>query len=262
MNTKFRLYIDEVGHSDLGKSLKPENKYLSLTGVAIDLKYVDDFLHPQMEDLKRKYFEYHADEPIILHRKEILNKKPPFQNLRSVSIEDSFNSELISLLDNWEYTVFTILIDKSEQKDRYKIWQFEPYHYCLRILLERFVLWLEEKDSCGDVLAESRGGKADLRLKDSFNRLFHSGTEYITTERFQARLTSCQLKVKPKANNIAGLQLADLLAYPSHRYVLAYYAKKALEDNFSRKIVEILIREKYNRRKDGRIEGYGIKLLP
>lgn len=39
-------------------------------------------------------------------------------------------------------------------------------------------------------------------------------------ERFQKRLTSRQLKVKTKANNISGLQLADLLAHPSRNEML------------------------------------------
>lgn len=72
---KHRLYIDEIGNPDLGSSKDPNHRYLSLTGIVINLKTVDEVVHPQLEALKRKYFQYHADDPVILHRKEILNKK-------------------------------------------------------------------------------------------------------------------------------------------------------------------------------------------
>jgi pantoate kinase len=75
-------------------------------------------------------------------------------------------------------------------------------------------------NSQGDVMAESRGGKEDMRLKSSFARLCIDGTDYVSPEQFQEALTSKQLKVKPKANNISGLQLADLVAHPSRNEIL------------------------------------------
>jgi hypothetical protein len=70
-------------------------------------------------------------------------------------------------------------------------------------------------------MAESRGGKEDLRLKKSFERLCQQGTEYVGPEQFQEWLTSKQLKVKTKANNIAGLQLVDLPAHSSRHEILS-----------------------------------------
>ena len=50
--SKFRMYIDEVGNSDLGSSDDPNHRFLSLTGVVVDLRYVSEVLYPQMEDLR------------------------------------------------------------------------------------------------------------------------------------------------------------------------------------------------------------------
>jgi len=69
-------------------------------------------------------------------------------------------------------------------------------------------------------MAESRDGKEDRRLKKSFFRLWNEGTEYMNPERFHVVFTSKRLKVKPKANNISGLQLADLIAHPSRNEIL------------------------------------------
>jgi hypothetical protein len=79
------------------------------------------------------------------------------------------------------------------------------------------------------------------------------------------------LKVKPKANNIAGLQLADLVAHPSFRVALARRAGQALTSNFGGKIGQILLESKYHRSRtywiagahpSNTIEGWGIKWLP
>ena len=111
----------------------------------------------------------------------------------------------------------------------------------MAILLERFLFFLEQKGMVGDVIAESRGGKEDRRLKDSFSRLWQEGTQYVSPERFQAAFTSRQLKVKPKSNNISGLQLADLIAHPSRNEILFEnnLQEKPLAP-FAKKIVTIL----------------------
>jgi hypothetical protein len=68
--------------------------------------------------------------------------------------------------------------------------------------------------------------------------------------------------VKPKANNISGLQLADLIAHPSYRCALAERLEEPLPDCFGARIGRILRESKYLRSQSGRIAGYGIKWLP
>jgi hypothetical protein len=53
-------------------------------------------------------------------------------------------------------------------------------------------------------MAESRGGKEDRRLKAAYERLWEQGTDFVPPDQFQRALTSKQLKMKTKANNIAG----------------------------------------------------------
>lgn len=259
---KYRLYVDEVGNSDIGASQDPSHRYLSLTGVILELGYVDTTVFPAVEALKRKYFGSHPDEPVILHRRELVNRKPPFESLREPAIEQGFNRDLLDLLQSMDYTVITVVLDKLEHRQRYQVWRFDPYHYCLTVLVERYVLWLQMKNTLGDVMAESRGGKEDLRLKDSFERVYSKGSDFMSPDVFTAYLTSRQLKVKPKSNNIAGLQLADLIAHPSFRATLARKEKKALPKNFGGKIAGILESGKYHRSPSGQIDGWGRKWLP
>ncbi len=253
------MYIDEVGNPDLFSSDNPNHRFLSLTGVVIELGYVGLTVHPEMEALKRRFFGAHPDDPIILHRKEIVNAKPPFQSLLDTEVRREFDDELLRLLASWDYTVITVCIDKKRHREKYKTWQYDPYHYGLEMLLERFVFFLNRRSAKGDVLAESRGGKEDRRLKDSFARLWDRGSDYVDHKQFEEALTSKELKVKPKANNIAGLQLTDLVAHPSRNEILH---DNGLFDKefppFARSVIAILA-TKYDQR-DGRV--FGKKLLP
>lgn len=244
---KFRLYVDEVGNPDLESSDNPNHRFLSLTGIILDLAHVQDVVHPQMEALKTKYFRSHPDDPVIFHRKEMVNAKPPFESLGDPDIRDQFNEELLGYMRNWEYTVLTVCLDKKSHKETYTTWRYDPYHYCLAVLLERYSFFLNRLGTVGDVMAESRGGKEDRRLKGSFHRLREKGTEYRTPEEFQKVLTSWQLKVKSKSNNVSGLQLADLIAHPSRNEILLEqgFLERELAP-FSKRIVEVL-QGKYDR---------------
>jgi len=145
-----------------------------------------------MESLKSKYFLSHPDDPVIFHRKEMINARRPFEVLGNDKVRRNFDEELLELLASWEYTVITVCIDKKKHKETYLTWRFEPYHYCLALLLERFVFFLDQNGGKGDVMAESRGGKEDKKLKNSFEKLWENGTDYVDPTRFQKALTSKQ----------------------------------------------------------------------
>lgn len=217
---KYRIYIDEVGNSDLASSDDPNHRFFSLTGVIISVNHVQQAVQPQMEALKQRYFGSHPDEPVVLHRKDMLNARPPFQALQDPEVRLRFDDELLSLLANWEYTVISVCLDKKKHKETYTVWRYDPYHYCLAVLVERFVFFLNRHSQRGDAMAESRGGIEDRRLKAAYERLWKQRTDFVSPDQFQRALTSKQLKMKTKANNIAGLQLADLIAHPSRNEIL------------------------------------------
>lgn len=263
MTTKYRLYIDETGNSDLGSSADINHRYLSLTGVAFKLSDIETHVHSDIERLKIDFFGSHPDEPIILHRKELINRRPPFSALIDPDNENLFNSRLVKLLRSWEYSVITVTIDKFDHNTQYTTWKYDPYHYCLKVMMERFVLYLKSlNNAVGDIMIESRGGKEDMRLKKSFNKVWEEGSDFIDKEILHNFLTSKELKVKPKSANITGLQVADLLAHPAFKSSLCRHNHEALPNNFGGKIAKLLEEIKFYRSKSGTIEGYGRKWLP
>lgn len=154
----------------------------------------------------------------------------------------------------WDYTVITVCLDKKHIVETYGSWRRDPYHYCMAILLERFNFWLRRRGIQGDVMAESRGGKEDKRLKESLKNLWANGREYVNPEQFQSSLSSREIKIRPKTANVAGLQLADLIAHPSRSEILAEQCLLGREiPPFAREIIEIL-KVKYDQ-GGGRIFG-------
>lgn len=217
---KCRLYIDEVGNHDLASADNDNERFLSLTGVLISLDHVKDIIHPEIEQLKTKYFSrHHPDTPLFLHRKELINAKYPFDELKDPEKKTAFDADLLSHLSNWRYRVFTVCIDKRTHRDGYT-WPVPPYQYCFNVLLEKACLYLSKKGLRADVMVEAREKKSDRPLKESFQNLFQNGTDYCHRDKYCDSLTSRELKLKPKTMNIAGLQLVDLIAHTSRNEIL------------------------------------------
>lgn len=120
---------------------------------------------------------------------------------------------------------------------------------------------LEGNHSRGDVMIEARDKDKDRALKGAFREIFIHGTSYIPSKRFQSVLTSKEIKIKPKEANIYGLQLADIVAYPSYAGIKNQHLKQEVPDNFGGLIFEIMNDEKYYR-VSNRIWGLGKNWLP
>lgn len=119
-----------------------------------------------------------------------------------------------------------------------------------------------------DTMNESRTRKEiiDAKLNQAGwdiadrTQVVEAGSEYISSDRISSALTSVELKVKPKINNIAGLQLADLVAHSSRREILLENGRIERTGNreFGDRIIEIL-QKKYDTDRE-RI--FGKKMLP
>lgn len=68
-------------------------------------------------------------------------------------------------------------------------------------------------------MAEARGKQEDKSLELAFLRILSCGTRYFEADDFKA--LRCPLVFRSKRDNIAGIQVADLCAYPCARRILA-----------------------------------------
>jgi hypothetical protein len=259
-----RLFVDEVGNADLKSASHDENaRYLSVTGIFTFRHWHDGTIQPAIELLKTDFLGHSQDTPIILHRREILQRTGVFAPLRDDETRRAFDVRVLEMIKQLRYLVITVTIDKAEHLERYRVWRFDPYHYCMQCLVERYVQWLERHDWTGDVVVEARFKKVDKRLKASFSHIWAFGTDYVTASTVQARLTSRELKLFTKRENCAGLQLCDLIAHPSFRAMRSRREGNPVPDDFGGKINDILEAEKLARHPQTQeINGWGRKWLP
>lgn len=256
-----RLFIDEVGNDDINH---PAEQYLSLTGIMCNSDGHNTRIKPEIEAAKTKFFGHNPPQnTIILHRRELVRHEKPFEALQDVGINDDWEKTVLGLVGNLPYTAITVMIDKHEHKDRYKVWLHNPYHYCMRALIERYVMQLKEDKERVDVVAEPRFKGGDKALKKAFQYIWNNGTGNVSPQEVQAHLTSKELKFSAKAANVVGLQLVELIAHASHHGTKSENTNNPMKADFGKQIYDLLVANRYRRNpKNSQIKGWGQKWLP
>ncbi|NMB65159.1 MAG: DUF3800 domain-containing protein, partial [Spirochaetes bacterium] len=249
----YRIYIDEVGNDGMKreKIIFPNDRYLSLTGVILENNYYKNIFYPRLFEFKSTYIPGYPDDPLgtsyCLHRKDILHRQNGFEFLNNDEARAKFDDDLLSIVMETDFTAISVVIDKLAHLDTYHSFQKHPYYYCLAIIVERYVRFLEKIEAKGDVMIEARNKNKDRELKNNFEEFFRNGTEFISSTRIQKIFTSKTIKIKPKTKNIYGLQLADVVAYPSYVGMKSQKLKTDAPANYGGKIFKILSDEKYYR---------------
>ncbi len=226
----------------------------------MDESYASAEFTARLNEVKSNTF---GRSDFALHRRELLNPvNDPYIALKQPGKRAGFDTALIELIQDATYTVITIIIDKKLHKQTYAVWRFHPYHYCMTVLLERYVLHLRGIGGTGDVMVESREKVDNIRLSKAYRYFYKKGTANVTPQLIKKHLSSSEIKIKRKADNIAGLQLADLIANPSCRELICARLNQPMTADFSKKVVAILYTSKYRRNWLGKVPGWGTKWLP
>jgi len=256
-----RLFIDEVGNDDIDH---PAEQYLSLTGILCKSRGHNNRIKPLIEAAKATFFGHNPPQKmVILHRKELVRHEPPFEALQDSVVNAKWEETVLDLVSSLPYLAITVMIDKHEHRDRYKVWHFNPYHYCMTALIERYVMWLKRNRETGDVVVEPRFKAVDRALKNAFRHIWNNGTGNVSAREIQDHLTSKELKFAAKTANVCGLQLVELIAHASHHGTKAEYTGVVMKANFGKQIYDVLREKKYCRNpKNSVIKGWGQKWLP
>lgn len=262
-NKRFRLYFDETGNGDLHAADKsPNERYLSITGIVIRQDHHDVYVTRRLSALKSDLFGHTTESPVILHRREIVRREGVFAILKNSQIRQEFDSRLGSIVSECIASAFTISMDKLEHRQKYLVWQYSPYHYLMECLVERFVMWLERRGAKGDIIGEARNKPHDQKLRQAYHLLHRRGNAFINEAKFQEHLTSAELRLLPKDADVAGLQIADILAHPAHRFLKFTQLQETQPDDFGTFLARILERKIYDRNESGKVVGFGTKWLP
>lgn len=245
--TKYRLYIDEVGSPDTSRkaNYRFENVYFGLCGIVIS--------ETEQEKLRNHFYELKnivvKDKDLIqtvsIHRKEILDKRSHFSALQDTEIENIFNQKLLAIFKDVDFEIIFCAIDKHDHNATYNN-PAHPYNYMFDIMLEKYVIFLEEKNAKGDIMIEGRGKKENTIMDTRMSNLSEHGIltagRQLKVERLKNTLTSKHIKFVEKKDCVAGVELADLLAMPCLFHVLSGKKLKDFKkETFNYKIMDIIL---------------------
>ena len=259
----YRMYIDESG-TNSSKNYEGMNKYLTLAGVIIKKEDYLLITH-ELNLLKNKIFNFDLDtKNIILHKEDIYKAKNGFEFLRDPEKRKFFDEQLLNFLNKIPFTIIAVTINKTTRCKRYGPYICDHYEITLETLLKRYVMFLDGNNSFGDVLIEARDKGQDKAIRKRYRSIYYYGTKKrkniidMPADRFQKRLSSNEIKLKPKRDNITGLQIADVIVSPMRNYILNKYENIEHKKSYSLKIFNA-IKNKIRTNKRGTIiEGYGI----
>lgn len=133
---------------------------------------------------------------------------------------------------------------------------------CLSALLSCYCGFLNFTHCTGKVTAEKVGRREEKALGDAYQLIYNNGTPILSVAEVRQALTSKKLHIKPKSQNIAGLQIADLFAYPVTQEILQENNRSVPSISDFNKLILAATSAKYNmKQKHNRLYCYGKFLI-
>lgn len=229
----YYLFLDECGDQNLS-NLNPDFPLFTLCGIILSANEYE-VLSKKIVQLKKSIW---GDRKIILHSRDIRKCQKGFELLFDLDLKKTFYESINVILGESNYTIVSCSIRKGPYIRRYGKLS-DVYAISLSYIIERTVFFLDGiRKSANEpialrVIAEKRGTKEDQSLLHYFNKLEVDGTYFVTRKRIKEYFKSFQFK--KKSDDIIGLQIADLIAYPITRYVMDENAVNLAFDVFKDK---------------------------
>ena len=174
-------------------------------------------MEEKITTLKKKYW---GDKTVILHSRDIRKCDKEFKILFDLDIKKKFYEDLDAILGEKDaYTSVSCSILKEPYIRQFGRFN-NIYGQSLSFLIDRSIFFLDDVSNNADmhIMAEMRGKQQDQNLLNYYNKLRDTGTHWIKPERLQSHIR--KFDFLSKRQNVTGLQLADLIAYPITQYIL------------------------------------------
>ena len=215
MAEKYYLFLDECGDQNLA-NFDPSFPIFTLCGIVLSEEQLQ-ILSSQINDLKKDFW---GDKKIILHSRDIRKCQNGFEIFFNLETKQSFYERVNEILGQNIYTIICCAILKEPYIRQYGKLN-DVYGQSLSFIMERTVFYLDGVKRSNielTTIIEKRGKKEDSSLLAYYNSLIDRGTYWVTADRIKSYFKNFQMKAKQ--DNIIGLQVADLIAYPITRYIL------------------------------------------
>jgi len=245
---KYQFFLDETGDHGLS-FIDPNFPLFLLAGCLFDEAELQR-VETEINNLKKELF---GATEVILHSRDIRKCEGAFQILFDLKIKEKFYEKLNNIMSSADFSIIGAGVNKKEHIKRYGKGAENPYAVSLAFILERLIFCLDTKSTSAvvDIKIEKRGKKEDRQLLEQYNSILDRGTYYVEPQRLKHRINSFEFLLK--RDNIIGLQIADLCAYPLARHIL----------NSKEPYIPFqIIKNKLYCDKDGKYDGYGLKVFP
>ena len=245
MADNYVLYLDECGDQNLS-SFDPQFPIFTLCGVVVSEEQ-DKLLADRINSLKMDIWN---NTNIILHSRDIRKCQNGFEVLFDLEVKKRFIESVNDILGDDIYIIICCAILKEPYIRQYGKLN-DVYGLSLSYIMERVVFYL---DSVGKnnielrTVIERRGKKEDKSLLNYYNQLLDRGTYWVNGDRMRRYFK--RFDMRWKSENIVGLQVADLVAYPITRHVLNPDGVNLAYDVLKKNIYQV----------DGKM--YGMKVFP
>ncbi len=186
--------------------------WLSLTGIIININDFSDTEEKVMK-LKNKYWKdaLFYSKRVVLHSRDIQKKQRAFSKIVIQNFVE-FEKDLQDMINSVEMKVIASNIDKNSLYDSY-FNPYDTYELAVEFMIERYVLYLEQKNENGIIIFESRGRKEDNRILLLIMNLINNGNNYIKNYRFGNRILGVYFnrkQTKDFSKSYWALELADI----------------------------------------------------
>lgn len=110
---RYRLYIDESGDHTYNQIDTLAHRYLSLLGVWFQLGDEYNEFATELERFKLDFFGQRPDNPVVLHRSEIINRKGAFGILCDEVNRDRFDAELLGVVSRARFKMILCSVGQT-----------------------------------------------------------------------------------------------------------------------------------------------------
>ena len=199
------VYVDESGDHSLA-SINPDFPVFVLALCVIHKRHYAEKIIPAVQKLK---FNYFGHDSVVLHEHDIRKQKGDFAFLSHLPRRLEFMGQLSSIVDVSNFILIACVVDKTRMSKSEGA-STNPYHIALDMCLESMRSFLVEKKQDHlqtHVVVECRGKKEDRELELEFRRICDGNNA-------GNRQLPFDVVFADKKTNLAGLQLADLVARP------------------------------------------------
>ncbi len=222
------MFLDESGNHNLNK-INPVYPIFVLGGVIVDRAYARTVIDPRMRVFKRQFL---GTDNIILRTVDMVRGRNGFESMQDPVFRMEFYQSLNAMLDELDYKIVACAVKLEEHVARYGEGAPDPYMVSLDVLVERFCLALEDEIDAGFNCAKMRNPKLDRDLTKAWDDVCARGAGTVTPREIAEKIV--HLTLKNKKPNVAGMQLADLVATSIGRSVIG---KPAHGNEVSRDVV-------------------------